>query len=99
MKMVIDEQGNLYKIDDVSVLKRADTISVYDENGMKFELEEEDAKRLKMTENESGKMIDSLRTRNNCFTMTFPRSYPEAAFARAPEAAFARAPEAAFARA
>ena len=78
MKIFRDVQGNLYKIEDENALKRSNTISVYDENGDKFELSQDDAKRLKLKNNQPEKSIGGFKDCNNCF-----RTYPEAAFARA----------------
>ena len=95
--LFIDEQGNLYKIENEGALKRSDSINVYSERGEKFELNKQVAERLKLTGDQANDLISKIS--HNYLTDMYLRIYPEAAFARAPEAAFARAPEAAFARA
>jgi len=99
MKLVNDKQGNLYRIEDIGVLKKTETISVYDEDGEEFELEREEAEKNKLTDDEVNELITKTIDHENKLLDLYYRTHPEAAFARAPEAAFARAPEAAFARA
>ena len=90
----VDEQGNMYEIEDKSVLKISETIIVYDESGEKFELNKKDAENLKLANERVDGMVYDILDRDERLLNMYHRVHPEAAFARAPEAAFARAPEA-----
>ena len=86
MEYVIDEEGNLYEIEDKSVLKKPDTISAYDENGEKFEFSKKDAEKRKLTDDQAKELIYRVMPRYDRFLNMYFRAHPEAAFARAPEA-------------
>jgi hypothetical protein len=65
MEHVIDEEGNIFGIEDKSVLKKLDTISVYDERGEKFELSKKDAEKSKLTGEQAGEIIYGMARHNS----------------------------------
>ncbi len=82
----VDEQGNMYEIEDQSVLKMSETISVYDESGEKFELNKKDAESLKLANERVEGIVYNILDRDERILNRWYRAHHEAAFARAPEA-------------
>jgi|GEM_PF-6589942 len=84
MKLFVDDRGNVYDFDDESILKRVETISVYNDKGEKFKVNKNDAEKQKLTDEQ----IKELISHHSHLINMYCKTHPEAACA-APVGAYA----------